>query len=178
MACALKQHSGASKLGSAVLCPAVCCAQCLATGLCCAAMHRAMLWYARYALLSRCDMSFTIVSAECLVNSVSASLLLESCGIFGLSISCPCQVAQNKPAWRAQTCSTLTSPSALKLLLLLLQVGKADSTAMTNGRAALALLSRWMMTHQGSMWHRKSTSAADAYAAGKLRLTWLDASKC
>ena len=121
--------------------------------------------------------SLTVVSAECLVNSVSACLLLESSGISGLSVSCPCQVTQNKPVWQAQTCSARTSPSAFEMLLLL-QVGKADSTAMTNGRAALALLSQWMMTHQGSMWHRKSTSAADAYAAGKLRLTWLDASKC
>ena len=53
------------------------------------------------------------------------------------------------------------------------QVGRADSIAMAEGRATLARLSEWMLTHQGSMWH--TASAAKAYANGKLRLTWLDA---
>ena len=79
---------------------------------------------------------------------------------FALTSCCTCD-----PHASVEGCTSVVAP----------QVGRADSKAMTEGRATLARLSEWMLTHQGSMWPRSAASAAKAYANGKLRLTWLDA---
>ncbi len=134
-------------LGCAALrCAALCCAVLCCAVLCCAGLSRLC-----YALLSM--LHCPCCAVPCRAVPCCAVLC---CAVLYASLLSP-------------------SPSGCTALWLYqVQIGRQGQHSLRQGRETLAQFSEWML-NRGFLFPRSALPAAKSYAAGQLRLTWLDA---
>ncbi len=138
--------------------------------LCCLLCHRLLGWAVLRCAVLRC-----------------AVLCCAVPGCLGCAmLCCPCctvhVVLCRAVLCRAVLCcavlyASLLSPSpsgCTALWLYQVQIGRQGQHSLRQGRETLAQFSEWML-NRGFLFPRSALPAAKSYAAGQLRLTWLDA---